>query len=91
MTRVSRALEREWNLEERLEPEGHFPTAGVLPHRERGVLELDVGVLRLSRVERAELHHVELERPVAQTAHADVANPPESPEDFPPGLELQFE
>ena len=84
-------LAPEAGLEKRLEPQGHFPTAGILAHREGGVLELNVGVLGLPGVEGAELHHVELELSVAETADPHVTNSPESPENLPPGFQLQFE
>ena len=79
------------SLEQRLEPERQLSTAGIFSHRQSGVLELNVGELRLARVEGAELHHVELELFVTEAAHAHMADPPESPEHFPPGLQLHLQ
>ena len=79
------------SLEQRLEPERHLSTAGIFSHRQGGVLKLNIGELRLARVEGAELHHVELELFVTEAAHTHVTNPPESPEHFPPALELHLQ
>ena len=79
------------NLEQRLEPEGDLSTARILSHWKGGVLELNVGELRLASVEGAELHHVELELFITETADTHMADPPQSPEDFPPCLQLQLE
>ena len=78
-------------LQQRLEPQRHLATAGIFSHRQRGVLKLNVGELRLPRVEGAELHHVELELSVTQAAHAHMTDPPQSPEYFPPGLQLHLQ
>ena len=78
-------------LEQRLEPEGHLATAGIFPHRQGRVLELNVGELGLARVEGAELHHVELELFVTEAADTHVTDPPEPPEHFPPALQLHFQ
>ena len=54
-------------------------------------LKLNVGELCLAGVEGAKLHQVKLELSLTETAHTDVTNPPQSPEHFPPGLQLQLE
>ena len=78
-------------LHQRLEPERHLATAGIFSHRQRGVLKLNVGELRLTRVEGAELHHVELELFVTEAAHAHMTDPPQPPEHFPPALQLHLQ
>ena len=79
------------SLEQGLEPERHLSTAGIFPHGQSGVLELNIGELRLARVEGAELHHVELELFVTEAAHAHVTDPPQPPEHFPPALQLHLQ
>ena len=78
-------------LEQRLEPERHLPTAGIFSHGQSRVLKLDIGELGLARVKGAELHHIELELFVAEAAHAHVTDPPQSPEHFPPALQLHLQ
>ena len=68
----------------------HFSLRPSAPLRS-DYLKLNVGELCLAGVEGAKLHQVKLELSLTETAHTDVTYPPQSPEHFPPGLQLQLE